>query len=99
MATARAACRVDKSTQSNIEDFEYKHLKLAWHVNFEAQTIGGTAAWTVTVRKHRVASLILDTSSGLVVKAVTVSGVESSIAQFASSALNVDSVEHSYVGS
>jgi aminopeptidase N len=69
----RPSCRIDKSTQSSLEDFTFKHLVLALNVDFEARTLSGTATWTVTVARS-ASWLVLDTSAGLTVRDVWVCG-------------------------
>ena len=74
-ADARISCRTDKSTLASIDAFTFKHLALDLVVDFETSTLHGTATWTVCVASAGVSELVLDTSSGLVVKEVQVGGV------------------------
>eukprot|EP00900_Chrysochromulina_parva_P021591 jgi/Chrpa1/4065/Chrysochromulina_OHIO_Genome00014408-RA len=67
-------CRIDKSSLSNHASFVYKHLNLSLSVDFERHVLEGVATWTVDVAEHRVAELVLDTSSELEVRSVTVCG-------------------------
>jgi len=69
-----ADCRIDKSSLSNHASFVYKHLNLSLSVDFERHVLEGVATWTVDVAEHRVAELVLDTSSELEVRSVTVCG-------------------------
>ena len=69
-----ADSRTDKSSLSNHASFVYKHLNLSLSVDFERHVLEGVATWTVDVAEHRVAELVLDTSSELEVRSVTVCG-------------------------
>ena len=71
----RAASRKDKSTLSNLACFTYKHLVLDLDVDFQAETLSGTAAWTVVLEDPAVEELVLDTSAGLAVHGAKVNDV------------------------
>ena len=70
-----ATCTTDKHTLASVDAFTFKHLILTLGVDFEARVLRGRAKWTVTVREHRVETLVLDTSAGLTVYEATVNGV------------------------
>ena len=71
----RAASRADPSTLANLAAFDYKHLSLDLNVDFEGRTLSGTATWTLVIADAAATELVLDTSSGLMVREAKVNGV------------------------
>ena len=78
MASERAANRKDKSTLSNYDSIQTKHLELSLDVNFEKKVLDGWVEHTMVALEDKIKVAIFD-SSEIKVNKVQVNGMCGSI--------------------